>query len=122
VSFPLREYFRRLREALAGVASEETLRSLRNTVSANDYTKLTLDLSEARTNVEIATRVHSLRVLRFSPGATFALRFFAPTKDVLTQEDLPAGSEIVELEPTSIFLTNTAQAGLTLTLLVFRRV
>jgi len=122
MSFPLREFFRRLRELIAGIASETTLKSLRDTISANDYDKLVIDLGVARTDAVIASHVHTLRVLRFSSGATFSIKLFSATKPALTQEDLPAGSEVVELEPTSVFLSNAAQAGLSLTLLVFRRV
>ena len=126
MSFPLREFFKRLKEifdvGLSTRSSEATLTSLRNTVSANDYGKLTIDLGIARTDVVIATLVHGFRVMAYSTGAVFTLKLIDATKSGLTQADLPVGAEITDFEPTNLLLTNTAQAGLSLTLLVFRRV
>jgi len=88
---------------------------------SNDYEKIVLDLGTARTDVVVATNVISLKILRFTTGAIFTIKFIDATKSGLTQEDLPIGAEIVNFMPTNVLLTNTAQTGLSLELLVFRR-
>jgi len=92
------------------------------TVSANDYEKLDIDLGVARTDEIIATNVHGFRILRRTAGATFELKMINATKTPLNQNDLPDGSGLTEFEPTNLLLTNVAQAGYSLTLVVFKRV
>jgi len=92
------------------------------TISANDYEKLNIDLGIARTDEVIASNVHGFRILRRTAGATFELKMIDATKDSLNQDDLPDGSGLIEFEPTDLLLTNTAQAGITLKLVVASRI
>jgi len=92
------------------------------TVSANDYEKLDIDLGVARTDEVIATNVHGFRVLRRTAGATFELKMISAAKTPLNQNDIPDGGGLTGFEPTDLLLTNAAQTGYTLTLVVFKRV
>jgi len=44
------------------------------------------------------------------------------TKSALNQDDIPDGGGLTDFEPTDLLLTNAAQAGYTLTIVVFKRV
>jgi len=92
------------------------------TVSANDYEKIEVDLGVARVDEVVASSVHGFRILRRTAGATFEVKMVDAAKTPLNQDDIPDGGGLTEFEPTDLLLTNTAQAGYTLTLLVFRRV
>jgi len=95
---------------------------LARTVSANDYEKLDIDLGVARTDEIIATNVHGFRVLRRTEGAKFELKMIDATKTPLDQDDIRDGGGLIEFEPTDLLLTNPAQTGYTLTIVVFKRV
>jgi len=105
-----------------GVAKESTLLVLIRTQSANDYEKLDIDLGVARTDEVIASNVHGFRILRRTAGATFELKMIDATKTPLNQDDIPDGGGLTGFEPTDLLLTNTAQTGYTLTIVVFKRV
>jgi len=89
---------------------------------ANDYEKLIVDLGIARTDEVIAKNVHGFRILRRTAGATFELKMIDATKSALDQDDIADGGGLIGFEPTDLLLTNTAQAGYTLTIVVFKRV
>jgi len=93
-----------------------------NTISANDYEKLNIDLGIARTDEVIASNVHGFRILRRTTDATFELKMIDATKTALNQDDLPDGSGLTEFKPTDLLLTNAAQTGKTLTIVVFKKV
>jgi len=92
------------------------------TFSANDYEKMEIDLGVARTDEVIATKIHGFKIIRRSVDALFELKMIDATKTPLDQDDIPDGGGLTGFEPTNLLLTNTAQAGKTLTLVVFRRV
>jgi len=98
------------------------LAPLTKTISANDYEKLDIDLGVARTDEVIARNVHGFRILRRTEGAVFEIKMIDATKSPLTQDDIPDGSGLVEFEPADLLLSNPAQAGYTLTIVVFKRV
>jgi len=112
-----------------GLAKETTLSSISGivtvhmkTISANDYEKLNIDLGVARTDAVIASNVHGFRILRRTAGAVCEVKMIDATKTPLNQDDIPDGGGLVEFEPTDLLLTNPAQTGYTLTLVVFKRV
>jgi len=92
------------------------------TISANDYEKITIDLGVARTDEIIAGNVHGFRILRRTAGAKFEIKMIDKTKTPLNQEDIPDGGGLTMFEPTDLLLTNPAQSGYTLTIIVFKRV
>jgi hypothetical protein len=89
---------------------------------ANDYDLLTIDLSTARTDVLIATNVISLYVVDASANATYSIKLFSTDRPALDQSVLPVGSGIERLERANVYLSNTAQSGAYLKLLILRRV
>jgi len=101
-------------------ASERTLQAIeklyRCTV-ANDYSYLSLDLGFARTNIEIATNAITLLITKLT--GTAELKLFDTTKDPIP---LVEGMEIAILQRATLYLTNTAQSGLTLEMLVLKAV
>jgi len=105
-----------------GVAKESTVLVLVRTQSANDYEKLVIDLGVARTDEVIASNVHGFRILRRTAGATFELKMIDATKTPLNQDDIKDGEGLTNFEPTNLLLTNIAQSGYTLELIVFKRV
>jgi len=109
-------------EDVVGLAKEATVATHMKTISANDYEKLDIDLGVARTNAVIASSVHGFRILRRTAGAVFELKMIDATKSPLTQDDIANGGGLVDFEPTNLLLTNPAQAGYTLTIVVFKRV
>jgi hypothetical protein len=84
-----------------------------------DYNLLTIDLGVAQTDVLIATNVTYLKVISATSGATYSIKLFDTTKPSLDQTIIPAGAEITGIRRANIYLTNSAQAGYTLKLLVF---
>jgi hypothetical protein len=115
-----------LRKIVFKEALEETVSKVLNVLVggqvANDYKKHVIDLSIARTDELIDTNVHSLKIVSYTTGATFSIKLFSPDKDALTESDLPPGSEIINLEPCNVYLSNPSQTGATLTIIVFKRV
>ena len=89
---------------------------------ANKVEKLSLDLGTARVAVSIATLGLSVTVLDKSTGA-FTLTFvFADASTAsFTNAELTNG-DILDFEFAALTLTNTAQADVTLKLLVDKRV
>jgi len=98
------------------------LSPLVDTISANDYEKLVIDLGVARTDEVIARNVHGFRILRRTAGAKFRIKMIDATKTPLDQDDLPDGGGLTEFEPTDLLLTNPAQSDYSLTIVVFKRV
>jgi hypothetical protein len=88
---------------------------------ANDYDLLSIDLSTARTDALIATNVITLAIVSYTSGATFSIKMFNTSKPALNQSILTPGTVLERLEQASIYLTNTAQSGYTLNILVFKR-
>jgi len=113
------EIFRRL---ISAPELLEKLTTLERTISANDYEKLDIDLGIARTDEVIASNVHGFRILRRTAGAVFEIKMIDATKSPLNQDDLPNGAGLTDFEPTNLLLSNPAQSGYTLTIVVFKRV
>jgi len=85
----------------------------------NKAEKKEIDLSIARTDELIATKPISVQILSYTSGATFSLKF--EFKDgstlTLTQDELSPG-DIIALMAEKLYLTNSAQSGHTLKLLI----
>lgn len=90
-------------------------------LSNTGYAKLEIDLSVARTDKLIVASMQSLRVLGATAGATYEIKLVDRTAVALNQADLPIDAELNNFAPTFLFLTNSAQADKTLTLLVLGR-
>ena len=89
---------------------------------ANGYRVLTIDLSSANTDALIASDVVSLSVLSISSGASASIKLFSTSNDPIDiPGDLDVGDGIANLAGADVYLTNTAQSGDTLKLLVFTR-
>ena len=88
----------------------------------NAYNVITIDLGTANTDTLIASNVIYLKILSASTGATYSIKLFSTTNDALDQTILPQGAEITGIDNANVYLTNTAQTGATLKILVFRRV
>jgi hypothetical protein len=87
---------------------------------ANDYDLLTIDLSTARTDALVASHVVSMCVIDASVGATYSFKFFDVSKPSLDQSILPKGACIEKLNRANVYLTNSAQSGLFLKLLIWK--
>ena len=89
---------------------------------ANDYRVITIDLGQARTDELVASNVVSFNVLAVDTGATASMKLFSTSNDAINvPSDLDAGDGIADLDGAELYITNTAQAGKSLKLLVFRR-
>jgi len=86
----------------------------------NDYDYLTIDLSTARTDALIASHVVSMCVVDASAGATYSFKFFSTAKPAINQSILVKGACIEKLNRANVYLSNTAQSGLSLTLLLWK--
>jgi hypothetical protein len=87
---------------------------------ANDYDLLTIDLSTARTDALVASYVVSMCIVDVTPGATYSFKFFDVSKPALDQSILPKGACIEKLNRANVYLTNSAQSGLFLKLLIWK--
>jgi hypothetical protein len=85
----------------------------------SDYNLLTIDLGVARTDVLIASNVIYLKVISATSGATYSIKLFDTTRPALDQSIIPVGSEITGIRRANVYLTNTAQSGYSLKILVF---
>jgi len=86
----------------------------------NDYDLLSIDLSTARTDVLIASYVVSMCVVDVTPGATYSFKFFSTAKPAIDQSILSKGACIEKLNRANIYLTNSAQSGYLLKLLIWK--
>jgi hypothetical protein len=109
------------------VSTEETLRSVQTTLNllfdgliAKDYDFLNIDLSIARTDALISENVISLAVIDVSSGATYSVKLFDTTKPSLDETVLTKGTVIERLNKAKVYLSNSAQAGAFLKLLVLK--
>ncbi len=89
---------------------------------ANDYRLLTIDLSTARTDSLEIDNVISFCIVDVSSGATYSIKLFSTTNDPIDQSIAGKGFCVEGLAKASIYLTNSAQPGYYLKLLVLRRV
>jgi hypothetical protein len=87
---------------------------------ASDYDFLNIDLSTARTDQLIASSVIAFYILDASSGATYSIKLFSATKPALDQSVLPKGSGIERLAKANLYLTNTAQSGAYVKILVLK--
>ncbi len=87
---------------------------------ATDYKLLSIDLGVARTNALIIDNVVSFCVVDVSAGATYSIRLFDTSKDAIDQSVASKGFCMERLAKASLYLTNTAQTGYYLKLLVMR--
>jgi hypothetical protein len=118
--------FRKYRGAVAVVADfvnlakEQTLSALYSGLIATDYDLLNIDLSVERADELVATNVISLTIVSATGGAQYSIKLFSPTKPALTQDILVPGTTIDRLNRANIYLSNPAQPGSTLTILVLK--
>lgn len=92
------------------------------TAGFNDYDIIELDLSTERTDELIASNVVSFTILSVDSGATAQLKLISTDKDPFTiPDDLDVGDSVSSAIPFDMYLTNTAQSGLTIKLVVFKR-
>jgi hypothetical protein len=90
-------------------------------ITASDYNIISLDLSVARTDALVASNVIFLKVLESTtPGASYTIKLFDPSKPGITQSVLPPGSVIERLRRANVYVSNPVQpAGTKLDLFVF---
>jgi len=85
----------------------------------NKATKLALDLGTARTNVEIASDIIGFQVLSYTTGATFTLTLvFADDSSITLDQTELSPTDYVDFNIDTLRLTNPAQSGYSLVLLV----
>jgi hypothetical protein len=117
--------FRKYRGAVALVADfvdlakEKTLSTLTSSLVASDYDLLNIDLSVPRTDVLIASNVISLYVAGATSNAEYYIKLFSPDKPPLDNRILVPGATIERLNRANVYLSNPAQPGASLTLLIF---
>jgi len=87
---------------------------------ANDYDLLVIDLSVARSDVLIASNVVSLAIISATSGATYSIKLFDTTKPALDQDVLKEGVTIERLNRAKVYLSNSAQSGASLKILVLK--
>jgi len=85
---------------------------------AHKVEKLTFDLAQARENVQIAADAVAVTILA-KPAANFTLKFvfYDGTSLELNQDEVAAGDSF-KWDISRLYLSNTAQPGYTLKLLV----
>jgi hypothetical protein len=85
---------------------------------AHKAEKIVLDLGVARTSSVIASDIVAVTVLDKGTGTyTLTFHFYDGTELSLTQDEISSG-DLFEWDIAKLMLTNTAQAGVTLKLLV----
>jgi hypothetical protein len=85
---------------------------------AHKAEKLVLDLGVARDKAVVASDIVAVTVLDKGTGAfTLTFHFYDGTELSLTQDEI-ANGDLFEWDIEKLILTNTAQAGVTLKLLV----
>jgi hypothetical protein len=87
---------------------------------ANAYRLLTLDLGVARTDALIADNVVSFCIADASAGATYSIKLFSATNDPIDQSIASKGFCMERLARANLYLSNVAQSGYYLKLLVMR--
>lgn len=100
--------------------TEDLLRKvLKVRAKPNKAEKLTLDLGDARTDIEIATEVIGFQVLSYTTDSTFSLELvFADGTSITLNESELSPTDYVDFNIKTLKLTNSAQAGKTLVLLI----
>jgi len=89
---------------------------------ANGYKVLSLDLGTARTDEKVAENVVGFTILDISSGATASLKLFSTSNDaIVVPDDLGPGDGISYLQGADLYVSNTAQSGATLKLIVLTR-
>jgi len=104
-----------------GATKETTLIELLRGLLPNRHSKLVVDLSTARTDAVLITSAVGFKILSRSAGATFSLKLHIGS-DYLTQADIADKEGIEVFAPSDLMMTNAAQVGLSVTILVLRRV
>ncbi len=89
---------------------------------ANDYNPLTIDLGIARTDELIESNVIAFCVVDATSGATYSLKLFNTTKPAIDQSIAKPGFCLERLALANLYLTNSAQTGYVLKILVLKRV
>ena len=107
-----------LAQDLAGLAKDATLQSLMSRLVATDYDLITLDLGTARTDSLVAQNVIAFCIADASPGSTYSIKLFSTAKTAIDQSIAGKGFCLERLARASIYVTNTAQSGSYLKLLV----
>jgi hypothetical protein len=118
-------YLSQINSKIDALAKELQLLARESTqqlLHANDYKLITLDLSVARSDTLIIDNVISFCVVDVSAGAKYSIKLFDTAHDPLDQSIASKGFCVERLARASIYITNTAQSGYYLKLLVLRRV
>jgi len=89
-------------------------------IIARDYDLLVLDLGVERSDELIATNVITLSIISATSGATYSIKLFSTDKPALSQDILPPSTTIERLNRANVYLSNPAQAGASLKILVFK--
>jgi hypothetical protein len=87
---------------------------------ATSYDLLTIDLSTARTDSLVGSSVIAFCIVSASSGATYSFKLFSTSNPAISQSIASAGFCMQGLDHASIYFTNTAQSGLSVTLLVLK--
>ena len=103
----------------ANLAKEPTLQSY-SKIFASDYDLLTIDLSTARTDTLIAQDVISFCIVDASSGATYSIKLFDTSKPAIDQSIASKGFCLERLNRANLYITNTAQSGLYVKILVLK--
>ncbi len=103
---------------MLGLARDTTVQTL----IANDYNLLSLDLGTARTDALIESNVISFCIADATSGATYSIKLFSTAKPAIDQSIAKPGFCLERLNKANLYLTNTAQTGYTLKILVLKRV
>jgi len=87
---------------------------------ATDYDLLIIDLGIYRRNELIADNVISFCIADAPVDVTYEIRLFDPSKPPLTEKELKVGTCIEKLKRAKLYLSNGAQSGAYLRILVLK--
>jgi len=87
---------------------------------ATDYDLLILDLGLDRRDALVADNVISFCVVEATTGATYEIKLFDPRKSGLGESVLKPGTCIEKLKRAKLYLSNVAQSGAYLKILVLK--
>ena len=121
ISTPIVGQLQELQNAVAQL--QQAISQLLYPNAPNGYRVLDIDLGTARTASLVADNVVSLTIADITPGATASIILFAPDNDpIIVPNDLGVGSSITNIEPANLYVSNPAQTGSSLKLIVLTRI
>jgi hypothetical protein len=89
-------------------------------MSASGYNVMDIDLGVARSDQLIALNVISFKILESTtPSAIYNIKLFSTANPPLTETIIPPGTIVQHLRRASLYLSNPAQTGVTLSILIF---